>query len=217
MRPPTELGQGLGAVEAGVGGVRPRAPWGAACWLLSPETQHSVLKDGGCSVTSGNRSAPLPLPGGARSSQTPRDGAGDQVSSSNLYCSNLGCSRLKRPWPTGPERCTQGTSYPPFPGWVPGGGRLAPWPSPKQSWKGPRGPVWQQRNMAARRGEKGGEGGSRHQGPPRRGASKALMQGPWGLTALAAASCRLSPGLAAPGKWTPLAQGTEVAAAAGLP
>lgn len=142
----------------------------------------------------GDKWEQLGSPSPPRRSQTPRAGAGDQVSSSNLYCSSLGCSRLDRPWPTGP----QGTSYPPFPGRVPGGGRLAPWPSPKRSWKGPRGPVWQQRNRQHGEGRKGEREGAGTKAPEG-GASKALMQGPGGLTALAAASCRLSPGLAAPG------------------
>lgn len=35
-------------------------------------------------------------------------------------------------------------------------------PCPKKNWKGPRGPIWQQRNMAAQRERKG-----EHTGPLR--------------------------------------------------
>lgn len=55
-----------------------------------------------------------------------------------------------------------------------------PRPAPKQNRKGPRGPIWQQRNMVAQREKE--KGGVAHRSPqvPREegGGSKALTQGP---------------------------------------
>lgn len=55
-----------------------------------------------------------------------------------------------------------------------------PLPSPKQNRKGPRGPIWQQRNMAAQREKEKGGAARRSQQVPLEegGGSKALTQGP---------------------------------------